>query len=771
MGVKVLELISRLRILGVSLTTLALIAPLDNPHKIVYDKPIRQEYDFIVVGAGSAGAVMASRLSEDPHHSVLLLEAGEDGTVFTEVPLLTALVYGTEGYDWGFRATPDHRSCQGFKGGVCVLPRGKMLGGSSAVNGLMYIRGNRQDYDQWERLGNPGWGYEDVLPYFLKAEDNQDPRLRNSPFHAVGGPLAVSPPQYISDLGRIWLKAGLSLGYPVGDVNGALQTRFMHHQTTSKNGERWSTARGYLRGASQRHNLDILVRAPATRVIVDQVTRRAKGVVFFKGGKRYVVWARKEVILSAGAFKTPQLLKLSGVGPCHELKKFKIPCIHDLPGVGENMQSHFGVGGAEYLTNKGRGLTLLQLINPVNIFNYLFKRKGPLATNLGIEGTAFLSSPLNNVSYGVDWPDVQLLFYPLQLASDGGIIFRDFLSLSNKLWSQFSPNKFRSGFRIVPINLRPRSRGRVLLRSRNPFQDPAIQLRLFDDPWDVAVLREAGLMAEKVALSAPFRHVGARPSLVPSKFCGALGARSGPWWECQARVFSETIYHDTSTCAMGPAYDPWSVVDNQLRVYGVSGLRVVDASVMPRIISGNTNAPTIMIAEKAADLVRARWRAIALGLEPEQFVEQHVLYPHRRSGQLYDPTGPVVQFIDVLKRAGGDGGVEAEAESAVPEGVKLFGDWNGTAESSSAVTEGGQLGAPQGRSLFSGAGAAESGAELSGELQGESCAEWAGAWSDEGDALGCGFQPTQKARVDMVTVARRKLTRLLHAMQKSESLL
>ncbi|XP_037084339.1 uncharacterized protein LOC119104727 [Pollicipes pollicipes] len=234
--------------------------------------------------------------------------------------------------------------------------------------------------------------------------------------------------------------------------------------------------------------------------------------------------------------------------------------------------------------------------------------------------------------------DVQLLFYPLQLATDAGLIFRDFLSMSNKLWRQFSPNKLKSGYRIVPINLRPRSRGRVLLRSRNPFQDPAIRLNLFDDLKDLAVLREAAKMTEQVALSPPFRRVGGRPSRVRSPFCGSLPARSDPWWECQARVFSETIYHDTSTCAMGPPHDHYAVVDNQLRVYGIAGLRVVDASVMPRIPSGNTNAPTIMIAEKAADLVKAYWHAVDMGLDPATYVERHVLHPRRRGGRLYDYT-------------------------------------------------------------------------------------------------------------------------------------
>ncbi|XP_037068887.1 glucose dehydrogenase [FAD, quinone]-like [Pollicipes pollicipes] len=659
----------------------AMFAPIDNPNLIVYDKPLHDQYDFIVIGGGSAGSVVASRLSEEPHSSVLLLEAGGAGTAYTEWPVLTTLVINDKRYDWRFKNVRDDGYCVGMEDQVrsacravsqkCLLTRGKMLGGSSAINGMVYVRGNRNDFDLWERLGNPGWGFRDVLPYFIRSEDNSDPEISRSPYHGKGGYLPVSSPRYVSDLGPLWIRAAKYLGLEVGDVNGDRQTRFMYHQTTAKYGERWSTSRAFLHPASHRHNFNILVHAHVTRIIIDPHTKRAKGVVFFKKKKRHVVWARKEVILSAGAFQSPQLLKLSGIGPCDELKKFGIPCIHELRGVGENMQSHFGLGGLDFITEKKRGLTLETLINVQAIKDYIKYRTGPLTTILLIEGTGFVSTRYNNISYGVDWPDVQFHFYPVNVATDGGGFYRHILGISDKLWKRFKPNKFESGFRIVPINLRPRSRGRVLLRSRNPFQHPDIFLNLFDDPHDLAVLREGGRLAERIGTTPPFLRIGARPNTQPNPFCHRHPAGGPEWWDCRARVFTETIYHETSTCAMGPPDDHYAVVDNQLRVYGIAGLRVVDASVMPTITSGNTNAPTIMIAEKAADLIKAYWHAVHMGVDPAAYVERHALHVH--GGKLYDFTLHADHVEDHVVHHGDGEAYTFGDEEALLQGLEALG--------------------------------------------------------------------------------------------------
>ncbi|XP_043239583.1 glucose dehydrogenase [FAD, quinone]-like [Amphibalanus amphitrite] len=629
------------------LLVIALFVPVENPNHIIYDKQLLEEYDFIVVGSGAGGSPLASRLSEDHHHSVLLLEAGGAGSGFADWPLFTTLIYNVRKYDWTFHNVRDEGYCIGYKKQQCTLNRGKMLGGSTGINGMMYVRGNKNDYDQWERLGNPGWGFRDVLPYFIRSEDNQDPYLRQSPYHGVGGYLPVSSARYLSGLAGIWIQAARHLGFEIGDINGDRQIRFMNSQSTTKLGERWSAARAFLRAASRRPNLNILIHSHVTRVIIDPVSRRARGVVFYKNRRRHVVWARKEVILSAGAFASPQLLKLSGVGPCAELRKHGIPCIHDLPGVGENMQSHFGIGGIDFLTKKKPGLTLAHFINLKSLHNYVKHRTGPLASYLLLEGTGFAHSGVDNTSVSSDWPDLQFLFYPLHLATDGGLLFRIILGMSEKLWiKRFKPAKFKPGYRIVPVMLHPRSRGRVVLRSRNPWQHPDIFLNLFDDPRDLAVLREGGRLAERLGLSAPFRRVGGRLQPAPNPYCH-LHPRGGPdWWDCSIRVFAETIWHETSTCAMGPASDPAAVVDNQLRVYGISGLRVVDASVMPRITSGNTMAPTIMIGEKAADLIRAHWHAVSLGRDPEHFVESYALHPHRHG--LYTPQGAHLDTEEVL---------------------------------------------------------------------------------------------------------------------------
>ncbi|XP_037084319.1 glucose dehydrogenase [FAD, quinone]-like [Pollicipes pollicipes] len=607
--------------------------PLDNPNKINHDKPIKDVYDFIIVGGGTAGAVLAARLSEDRRNSVLLLEAGDVGTAYTEWPMFTNLVYGSSRYDWRFVNVKDDGYCVGLREETCKLSRGKMLGGMSAFGRLMYVRGNKNDFDLWEQRGNAGWGYRHVLPYFIRSEDNQDPHLRRSPYHGVGGSLKVSNPRHVTSLAPIFLKSAADVGFHIGDINGESQSRFMLHQTTTLNAERWSTARGFLRPASHRDNLNIVVRAHVTRVIIDPRTRRAKGVEFFKHKKRRVAWARKEVVVSAGAFQSPHLLKLSGVGPCNELKKFGIRCLHDLPGVGENMQSHFGLGGVDFVLDKGAAEDVKDLLS--------WKRL--LTSNMALEATGFVSSRINNDSYHMDWPDLQLLFLPEQLATDGGKFDRNRIGISKKLWKRFAPYKDKPGYRIVPVNLRPRSRGRVLLRSGNPFQHPDIFLNLFDDPHDLAVLREGGRLAERIGLAPPFLRLGARLNNEKNPFCYRHPAGGPDWWDCRSRVFPESMLQETSTCAMGPPDDHYAVVDNQLRVYGVSGLRVVDASVMPTITSGDAIAATIMIAERAADFIKAYWYAVHKGVDPAHYVSHHLLQPHYVHG---DGHGKHVEYVE-----------------------------------------------------------------------------------------------------------------------------
>ncbi|XP_043210909.1 uncharacterized protein LOC122375519 [Amphibalanus amphitrite] len=616
------------RVMAAGLLIMAQITPKDNPNNIICDNPIEETYDFIIAGGGTAGSVLAARLSEDVNTHVLLLESGGTGTAYTEWPAMTRFVYDTKKWDWRYKNVRDEGYCFGMKDKVCKLSRGRMLGGQSSFNRMMYVRGNRNDFDLWKRLGNPGWGYGDVLPYFIRAEDNLDHRLKHSPYHGVGGPMKVSSPErhQLSGLASLWLKAAIHNKFEVGDINGDKQTRFMLHQTNTAYGERWSTARAYLAPASHRTNLDILTEAHVTRIIVDPKTQRAKGVIFYKDKKRRVAWARKEVIVSAGTFSSPQLLKLSGIGPCGELKKHGIYCKKNLPGVGENLQSHFGIGGIDFLVARdGMKGPAKALKNPVYKKQYINKRIGPLASVMGLEGTGFISTSYNNISYGQDWPDVQFLFFSQHTSTDGyyeALIY----GLSYKLWQTFYPNKFTPGYRILPVNLRPRSRGKVALRSRNPWQHPDIFLNLFDDPHDLAVLREAGQKAEAIGLSLPFIRAGASAVGEKNRFC-YLHPTGGPdWWDCRARVFPETLYQETSTCKMGPPSDPMAVVDNQLRVYGISGLRVVDASIMPTIVSGDASAATVMIAERAADMIRAFWHGIRIGTrDPAGFVEETVM--------------------------------------------------------------------------------------------------------------------------------------------------
>jgi len=621
---------------------IAMFVPLHNPNNIVIDKPLRDTYDFIIIGSGWGGSVMASRLTEEPHHSALLLEAGKAGSAFTEWPLLSAALFDDDDYDWKYRSVRDEGYFIGMTKQRGKLRRARMLGGQSTFSFMTYLRGNRRDYDRWEKLGNDGWSYQDVLPYFIRSEDMRDRHLRRSPYHGVGGPVPVSPPRYISDLGPLFIRAAKYLGFSIGDVNGDSQTRFTHPHTTAKYGERWSAARAFLRPASHRPNLNIQVKAHVTRIIIDPVTKRARGVVFFKKKKRHVVWARKEVILSAGTFQSPLLLKLSGVGPCDELNKFGIPCIYELPGVGENLQSQIGLGDVDFVTEKNRGVAPSDLSSPTSFLKYIKDRSGPLATPLAIEGVGFAHSGVDNSTYHYDWPDLGLFFVAMGMATDGGYFFRNAEGINSKLWKRFAKYQWKSGYRIIPVNLRPRSRGRVLLRSRNPFQHPDIFLNLFDDPHDLAVLREGGRLAERLGTTPPFLRVSAKLNSQPNPYCFKHPAGGPDWWDCRIRVFPLNAHEETSSCAMGPPDDHYAVVDNQLRVYGIAGLRVVDASVFPRVTSGSINAPVIMVAERAADLVKAYWHAVHLGVDAAEYVDKHVLH----SGGVYQYYGNEDKHVD-----------------------------------------------------------------------------------------------------------------------------
>lgn len=518
-------------------------------------------YDYIIVGAGSAGCTLANRLSEDSQTSVLLLEAGgDDKEQKIHIPAAFSQLFKTT-YDWAYYTEEE----PGMVRRNMYWPRGKVLGGSSSINAMIYIRGHRNDYDSWLAAGNEGWGYSDVLPYFKKAEHQE---RGADEYHGVGGPLNVADMRYINPLTRAFVAACVESGIPANrDFNGAVNEGAGVFQTTQKHGERWSTVNAYLKPALRRPNLTVRPQTQVARIVFEQ--GRAVGVAYLVNGRPETVRANREVLICGGAINSPQLLLLSGVGPADHLREMGIEVVADLPGVGENLQDHLAAGAAYQST---RPVSLAGAQSPVNIATYLLLKKGPLASTIAEAGAFIKTRPDAPV------PDIQYHFAPTFFKAHG-----------------FEPVEGH-GFTIAPTLLHPLSRGNIRLRSNDPTAHPAIRANYFTVEEDVQVMLAGMKLAHEIA------HTQA--------FAPFLGAESEPgtWKRPDSEVIqairesAETLYHPAGTCKMGN--DALAVVDAQLRVRGVEGLRVIDASIMPTVVGGNTNAPTIMIAEKAADMIK-----------------------------------------------------------------------------------------------------------------------------------------------------------------------
>jgi choline dehydrogenase len=524
-------------------------------------------YDYIIVGAGSAGCVLANRLSEDPQVRVLLLEAGpSDWNPFVHMPAGLAKLMGQKGVNWDYSTAPE----PGLDGRSLWWPRGKVLGGSSSINAMCYIRGHALDYDAWAQAGAAGWDWDAVLPYFVKAEDNS---RGASTLHGAGGPLGVSDPSHVNPLSRAFVLAGQQAGFAASDdFNGPRQDGFGYYQTTTRHGHRSSTAEAYLKPARPRPNLTVVTHALAREVLFDG--RRATGVAYsIAGGDPVRATAQREVVLAGGALNSPHLLMLSGLGPADELRGHGIAVRADLPGVGGNLQDHLDVCTMQRCTQP---ITYDHTSDLAIGLNYYLFRRGAGTSNIA-EAGGFVRSPLATD----ERPDLQFHFVPAQLDDHG----------RNRLPGH--------GYTMHACFLRPRSRGRLHLASANASDKVRIDPGYLSDAegFDLRVMLEA------VALS---RRVLAQPAF--DAFRGEELFPGAPVRDADAltdfiRRKAESIYHPVGTCRMGREDDANAVVDPQLRVRGIEGLRVVDASVMPSLIGGNTNAPTIMIAERAADLI------------------------------------------------------------------------------------------------------------------------------------------------------------------------
>ena len=516
------------------------------------------EFDYIIVGAGSAGCVLAGRLSENPNNRVLLLEAGgRDWHPFIHVPAGLAKLIHLESINWSYETEPQ----AGLGGRRLYWPRGKVLGGSSSINAMCYCRGHRRDYDDWAAGGARGWGFDEVLPFFRQSEDQENGA---SEYHGAGGPLSVQNLRHTNPLSAVFIEAAAQAGHPLTeDFNGPRQRGFGYYQVTQRDGRRCSSAVAYLHPAMKRPNLTVRTHAQATRILLEG--QRATGVEYRR--KRTTETVRGgQVILAGGAINSPQLLMLSGIGPADHLRSHGVEPRHDLPGVGRNLQDHLDICT---LVHCRQPVTYDKISEFASGIRYLFTRRGPASSNIAESGGFIVSRQATD-----DRPDIQMHFVPAFLDDHGRNILPG------------------HGMTIHACVLRPESRGELTLRSADPFAAPALQPNYLEREYDRRLMLECVRLTREIFSQEAFEPFRGE-ELYPG-----TNARS----EAEIMDFigrkAESIYHPVGTCKMGE--DALSVVDPQLRVRGIEALSVVDASVMPDLVSGNTNAPTIMIAEKFA---------------------------------------------------------------------------------------------------------------------------------------------------------------------------
>ncbi|XP_049881172.1 glucose dehydrogenase [FAD, quinone]-like [Pectinophora gossypiella] len=554
-----------------------------------------REYDFIVVGAGTAGCVVASRLTEIEDWKVLLLEAGPEQPDVTLVPGLSTALIGSN-IDWKYSTEPNGRSCLARPGQRCDWPRGKTMGGSSSINSMAYIRGNRLDYDEWAALGNEGWSYEDVLPYFKKSENNFNIERLNRKYHGIHGPQSVARFPFIDAPSIMITEAFNEGGLPILDYNGKEQQGTMQAQAVSEDGERVSTNNAFIAPIrDKRKNLVVKTDSEVVKILFDE-HKRAYGVKYVRHGKEHTATATKEVIVSGGAINSPKLLLLSGIGPRKQLEHFNIPVLADLH-VGENLHDHVTYNGIVVaLPNKtSTEVSNAEIVRHVIEYKKMKIKEGPLSGNGPVNSVSFIKTdphlPAPDVQYQCD--NTNWMEYVREpIAVEKLAIF---------------PTSFYNAVIPRTMLLTPKSRGRLVLNPKDPNGKPLMQPNYFGDERDLIPIIKGTRFLINLENTYAFKSRGAQFVKIPLEGCKHLKWGTDEYIKCLAMSYTSTPFHPVGTCKMGPDYDSTAVVDPRLRVYGVSGLRVIDASIMPVVPRGNTNAPSIMVGERGVALVIEDW--------------------------------------------------------------------------------------------------------------------------------------------------------------------
>lgn len=537
---------------------------------------------------------------------VLLLEAGIEGSIYNDIPVMNMYFLATE-YNWNYKTEKSPRACLGLNNKMCPWPAGKGVGGGTLLNALLYTRGMKRDFDRWAAAGNTGWSYQEVLPYFLKSEDIQIPDLRDSPFHGNKGNLTVGYSS-LSSIGKdLFFKAGVELGLPIVDYNGQDPIGVSTLQYTIRKGRRVGAAKAFLTPIRSRANFHISQKSRVTRVLIDPSTKKAYGVEFSKGGKLRKVLATKEVILSAGTFMSPFILMHSGVGPEEHLSNLGIRTLQSLR-VGDNLQEHLTMGGLVFLVNDTSitmriGEVMSKL--PAHFMEWYIRGTG-VFTVAGPEAVGYVKTSLSDKE---NYPDMELLYLPIAgLAWDHGTNIRAGMAITDEIYNKvYKPIEDKPGWTIWPMPSLLRSRGNIRLYDKDPMNQPKITHNFLTDPYDVAVMMEGIKWAIKFSKTQAFQKIGSRLHDIPIPGCEEYDFASDSYWSCVVRTLTNQLHHPCGTCKMGPASDPSAVVDHRLRVRGIDNLRVADASVMPIMPTGHTQAPTFMIGEKVSDLIKEDW--------------------------------------------------------------------------------------------------------------------------------------------------------------------